>query len=1641
VEVCAGGSIAKNFAGQSDGFNNLLPGLPGDTFSVWVPAGERLVLQGAFTSREVEGTAFAAQIGIPAVVNAGTTAGAVPTVVPPDELPLWDNTSSVDVLEPISFRTSKVWGLAGQGLSNSYQFTVQVLVRDPANRRRWVPAPYNSARPCLSAITAANTIGGGTDAMPCLPCTAKTAIGAAVKSIRSLADPVEGSTGAFYESFTDLAVAGRGPALVAARTYDSGAAQSGQVGMFGPGWASPYDQSLTVSGNGVDATAVWRSASGAQVTFVKGSAGWTASSVVTAKLTETGSAFTATLDDGTAFGFSAPGAFPAVAPLGSITDRNGYRLSLDRSQLDRLVVSNHTAVGTAAPVYQSLTFVLDGSGRALSVSDGIGRTVSYGYTAGDLTSASSLTSTTSGWVYGYDGASHRMRTSANPAGDTTTNAYDATGRVAAQWDPKQTSLGNTNDPAKATQFAYVYATAGVLTGTTTITDPVGHREIQTYANGYLVADEQGVGGGANVDGTTTFGYDPTTGMLAGIVDPNGARTSMTYTAQAWLARQVDPLGNTSTYGLDTATGEYTNFDAFGHPLTVTDPSGTTTTNTYSTGTVPAGLPAGLLLSSSTPLTHPGGATTTLTTTFEHGDAAHPEDVTSLHAPDGVVTDTVYNAAGEPVTVTVPKSGGGTATTYYRYDAVGRQVSVTSARGTATGRAYRATQVINDAGSTEIASDAKTGAIVDSFQRPAGTPVATTDTGETWTTTAPWTISDRQASSTATGGSFAIVDLGAGADNPGYTAETVVPKVASTAAGLVFGYTDPNNYWEMQQFGSIWVVFKVKDGQSTLLTPDGVGGCCTPGQRIYVAVNADHIVVTGDSEEGPVWSDVDPDIAGTHKVGLYSWGPGLMSGGFSAGTVTGSVTNTWFDTAGRAIAVAEPSNSVLAQVTHVHYDPNSRVDVETRPGGTTLKTSWYDNGDLLAQTDGADHATSYTYDARSRIASVTPPSGNTTSYGYTWGSYDLATPGGSSYTKGTNQVIKPGGGALNTTTTALDQDGRPVAVTYGDGTTPNVTAIGYDANSRRSATTVAGGSASAWTYNSIGELVSSTRDAATVAYGYDAYGRPTTTSYPGHATPTTFAYDASGAVTKVFDLASREADYVYDADGNIVNVTTPNGVATATVRDADGAPTDITITSSTATLAHWAYGLNSAQRVTNITATGIGPNQTYGYTPLNQLANSTQDSVATSYGYDPADNPTSLGGTRQTFDTANQLCWTATATSGTCTSGKPAAALTYSYNPSGDRTAMTPATGPATTYGYDQADRLHTVTGIDAAHTASYRYDADGTRLAKTVNGTTTNFVWDDTTQNLLQEGTTSYVYGPDGLPLEQVTATTTTYLHQDNQGSTRLQTNTTGAVTATATYNPWGALASHTGTIPTLGYESQYTDPETGFLYLRARYYDPATAQFLTRDPLDAMTRSAYGYVGNDPLNRSDPSGMCGFLGSGSCSFSGITQDVKHDAKAAASYAKSWVPNCVAIGNRNCTSLATIHPTVRDGLYVTAGAAATVASGGIALDAVGLSSVGTAGAVFEGGLALSGEGLASAGFGLVAASGDYEHCMHGGEQLACAGLIAGGFGAVLGVPALSLELAPLGLLGTFVGAAGLAADQFSFYMGLYDRLSRCSVSR
>jgi RHS repeat-associated protein len=120
------------------------------------------------------------------------------------------------------------------------------------------------------------------------------------------------------------------------------------------------------------------------------------------------------------------------------------------------------------------------------------------------------------------------------------------------------------------------------------------------------------------------------------------------------------------------------------------------------------------------------------------------------------------------------------------------------------------------------------------------------------------------------------------------------------------------------------------------------------------------------------------------------------------------------------------------------------------------------------------------------------------------------------------------------------------------------------------------------------------------------------------------------------------------------------------------------------------------------------------------------------------------------------------------------------------------------------------------------------------------------------------MYGPNQLPIEQINNTTGTvqYLHHDQAGSTRLLTGSTGTVTGKCTYSAYGTPTCEGSSTTPLGFDGEYTSSDTGLVYMRARVYDPATAQFLSVDPLEKLTRAPYNFAEDNPLNESDPTGL-----------------------------------------------------------------------------------------------------------------------------------------------------------------------------------------
>jgi RHS repeat-associated protein len=104
-----------------------------------------------------------------------------------------------------------------------------------------------------------------------------------------------------------------------------------------------------------------------------------------------------------------------------------------------------------------------------------------------------------------------------------------------------------------------------------------------------------------------------------------------------------------------------------------------------------------------------------------------------------------------------------------------------------------------------------------------------------------------------------------------------------------------------------------------------------------------------------------------------------------------------------------------------------------------------------------------------------------------------------------------------------------------------------------------------------------------------------------------------------------------------------------------------------------------------------------------------------------------------------------------------------------------------------------------------------------------------------------------------------TYVYTDPQGTPLAEADEHGNITKTFDYRPYGEQAA--GQPPNgPGYTGHVNDPDTGLVYMQARYYDPATMRFSSVDPVAPMSGDAYGfnryaYARNNPISNIDPDG------------------------------------------------------------------------------------------------------------------------------------------------------------------------------------------
>jgi RHS repeat-associated protein len=728
-------------------------------------------------------------------------------------------------------------------------------------------------------------------------------------------------------------------------------------------------------------------------------------------------------------------------------------------------------------------------------------------------------------------------------------------------------------------------------------------------------------------------------------------------------------------------------------------------------------------------------------------------------------------------------------------------------------------------------------------------------------------------------------------------------MAYNSAGVLTLFTDSGGNVTTYTTDAIGRVLTVADANShtTTYTYDGDG-------------NKTSVENAGGHTTTYAYDDAD-QLTSTTVPGGHTTTYTYTSAGHPA-TVTdpnGHESSTAYD----ALGLATSSTNADGKVTHYGYDADGRQVAETLPSGNEFTVAYDADGCKTSSTDAAGKTTHYAYDADSELTSTTDPLGRVTAASYTAdGQVHVVTlPDSSTETSTYNAdgqltdfenadgahttytyddadllTSKSELGSISTSyiynstgllhvTTNLDSStvtdsynagGLLTEVAYSASPAADVSYT-YDADNLRASMTDATGTSS-YGYDSRGLMTSETNgDGQTIGYGFDAASQLVSITYPGSKT-VAYGYDDAGEMTSLTDSASNETDFAWSDDGQLATQTDPNGVVQTRSYDADDRSTDISTVKSSTTLADYTYGYDDASDLTS--GTTVDPNNstavatTYGYNSLSRLTTVTSASSSVSYSNTPAGSITqNTAGSNLAYDSAEQL-----------TSSAPGAgpSTTYGYDDNGDRTSSTVGAtettdASTTSFGYDPAGDLASVdipgTGSSSAKTVDYTSDGDGLRQSRTVGSVTTDFLWDTiaSVPLLLDDGSYSYLYGPSSAPVAEVNDSTGTirYLTADLIGSTRLITSTTGSVVGVNVYDEYGNLTSDTGAASSpFGYSGNWTDPDTGLVYLRARDYDPGTAQFLTVDPLVDSTRQPYAYVADDPLAQSDPTGLCSGSGS-----------------------------------------------------------------------------------------------------------------------------------------------------------------------------------
>ncbi|MHB8613374.1 MAG: RHS repeat-associated core domain-containing protein [Candidatus Dormibacteraceae bacterium] len=1114
------------------------------------------------------------------------------------------------------------------------------------------------------------------------------------------------------------------------------------------------------------------------------------------------------------------------------------------------------------------TYTYDAHGNRLTVSTPlVGTTTSqltkYGYTdsshPGDVTTMTDPD--TNIWNYSYDAYGDRI-TVTDPLGHVATTCYNAVGWILATYSPKAGSITCSNPPPSSPyETSYSYTQTNSQTDqfgdVQAVTDPLAHIVAHTYD-----ADR-------NLTSTTDANGNPTSYVYdlaneqTDIRRADGTDLHTDYNPDGTTLDQKDGKGNAiQSYG----------YDALGRETTVSDVLGNTTAYTYDG--------AGNRLTQQDPGGNCSGTPPSGCTSLSY-DADN--ELAGISYSDGVtpnVSKITYDMDGQRTGMT-----DGTGSSSLAWDSLNRLSSFTDGRGDAIQYQYNLRGLI-----TQITY-------------PRGLSVTRGyDTAGRWSSVADWL-----------GNSFTF-----GYDANGNLTTRTLPISTGEVDGSTYNAADQlTAISDMQGSSTLFAAGYGRDGNGQLSNdsslPSAVGSYrYTQLNQLCYAGSANSSACTSPpAGSQPYSADAADNLIGNNgttqafnAADQLCWSVPGSSGNACASAPSGSTTFT-YNNRGDRTAMTPPSGSAAS----LGYDQANRLTsfvqgsisasykyngdglrMSKTVTGVTTPFTWDVSGMPLLMSDGTyDYVYGPSGAAIEEILAPTISLVGTVTASKKATSLMLTLPSGvqlndqvvvASTQPSTTSVTAPSGYTQVATVTSAGSSplakttvfrhtvatgDTSVTLTYSTSTTAQSVVLGVyrgvDPNQPIDVTATASAAAS----------TSVTAPSVTPSYASDqllvVQGAVGSFSGSSWTAPSVTVERAQNNATANVSSGLADQSIGSGATGTRQSVFGSSANLTAIVVTL--APVHTVILVGTAT----ASGKATSLMVT--LPSGVQPNDQVvvastqpSTTTVTAPSGYTQVASVTSGGSAPLAMTTVFRHTVVSGDSSVTLTY-----SSSSTAQAVVLALYRNVNPSqpidvtstGSAAASTTVTGPSVTTSFANDQLLVFQGGVGTFSGSSWTAPSGTTERAQ-IN-TTANASSGLADQGLGAAGATGTRISTFGktanltsvmVALSQPQALPAIlFLHQDQLGSTRMLTDSAGAIKGTFAYDPYGNLSASTGSSTSpIGFCGQYRDPESGLIYLRARYYDPATAQFLSRDPITATTRQPYSYVADDPLNGIDPLGL-----------------------------------------------------------------------------------------------------------------------------------------------------------------------------------------